>query len=114
MDVTIWHNPRCSKSRQTLEMLRGRGVEPRVVEYLKTPPSAEDIRRVLKLMGKRAHELVRTCESAYRDEGLSSSTRDEDLVQAMFHNPILIERPIVITDEAAILGRPPENVLAII
>ena len=114
MDVTIWHNPRCSKSRQTLELLRSRGVEPKVVDYLKTPPSTGEIRRVLDLMGRPAHDLVRVGETAYRDEGLSKQTSDEQLVEAMFHNPVLIERPVVIAGDKAVLGRPPENVLAII
>lgn len=114
MDVTIWHNPRCSKSRQTLELLRNRGIEPRVVEYLKTPPSSAEIRRVLGLMGKSAHELIRTGESAYRDEGLSRQSNEEALIEAMFHHPILIERPVVITDNTAIVGRPPEAVLVIV
>ena len=114
MDVTIWHNPRCSKSRQTLELLRSRGVEPKVVEYLKTPPSIGEIRRVLDLMGVSPHALVRSGETAYRDEGLSKETSDNTLVEAMFHNPILIERPVVITDDTAVLGRPPEKVLSII
>ena len=114
MDVTIWHNPRCSKSRQTLELLRSRGIEPRVIEYLKNPPSAGEIRHVLKLMGKPARDLVRTGEATYREEGLSKKTSDDQLVEAMFHHPILIERPVVITEEAAVLARPPEAVLSII
>jgi arsenate reductase (glutaredoxin) len=114
MDVTIWHNPRCSKSRQTLELLRSRGVEPRVIEYLKTPPTTGEIRRVLDLMGVSPHALVRSGETVYRDEGLSKTTSDDTLVEAMFHNPILIERPVVIADDTAVLGRPPEKVLSII
>lgn len=114
MDVTIWHNPRCSKSRQTLELLRSRGVEPKVVEYLKMPPAAGEIRRVLALLGRPAHDLVRTGEAAYRDAGLSRRSGEDELVQAMFHHPVLIERPVVITGKAAVIGRPPEAVLTII
>lgn len=114
MDVTMWHNPRCSKSRQTLELLRNRGIEPKVIEYLKAAPSVSEIRRVLALMDKPAHSLIRTGEPAYREEGLSRKSSEDTLVEAMFHHPILIERPVIITDDAAIIGRPPEAVLSII
>ena len=114
MEVTIWHNPRCSKSRQTLELLRDRGVEPKVVEYLKNPPSEAEIRRVLDLLDIPAKSLVRRKEAAYREEGLSDKAEEGKLVEAMAHHPILIERPVVITDEAAAIGRPPEAVLSII
>jgi arsenate reductase (glutaredoxin) len=112
--LTIWHNPRCSKSRQALELLRSRGVEPQVVEYLKTPPDTAEIRRVLKLLGIKPSELIRKNEPAYKSNDLSEKRSDETLIEAMFHNPILIERPIVIGDEEAVIGRPPEKVLAFI
>ena len=114
MDVTIWHNPRCSKSRQTLELLRNRGIEPKVVEYLKNPPSRGEIRHVLELLDIPAHDLLRHGESAYRELELSKKTDEAALVEAMIHHPILIERPVVITDEAAVIARPPEAVLSVI
>ena len=114
MDVTIWHNPRCSKSRQTLELLRNRGIEPKVVEYLKNPPSRGEIRHVLELLDIPAHDLMRHGESAYRELELSKKTDEAALVEAMIHHPILIERPVVITDEAAVIARPPEAVLSVI
>jgi len=114
MEVTIWHNPRCSKSRQTLELLRNRGIEPKVVEYLKNPPSEAEIRRVLDLLGIPAQSLVRSGEAAYGEEGLSKKAGEDAFVAAMVHHPILIERPVVITDGTAVLGRPPEAVLSII
>ncbi|MCB1461455.1 MAG: arsenate reductase (glutaredoxin) [Nitratireductor sp.] len=114
MDITIWHNPRCAKSRQTLELLRNRGIEPKVVEYLKNPPSQDEIRRVLDLLGIHAHALIRQGEAVYKDEGLSEKTGEAGLVEAMVHHPILIERPVVITGEAAKIGRPPEAVLEIV
>ncbi|MCG6857529.1 MAG: arsenate reductase (glutaredoxin) [Salaquimonas sp.] len=114
MDITIWHNPRCSKSRQTLELLRNRGVEPRVIEYLKNPPSRAEIKRVLGLLGITAHDLLRRGEAAYKERGLSKKTDEADIIEAMIHDPVLIERPVVITEDRAIIGRPPEAVLEIV
>lgn len=108
----IWHNPRCSKSRQTLQRLRDAGVEPRIVEYLKEPPNQARIRRVLELLGfEDPRQLMRTKEPLYRELGLKEETRKSALIRAMAEHPKLIERPVVIRDdEAAVLGRPPENV----
>ena len=115
MTVAIYHNPRCSKSRQTLELLRARGFEPEIVEYLKTPPDAATIRALLDKLGfGSARELMRRGESAYKDLGLKDETDEEALVQAMADNPILIERPVVVAGERARLGRPPEQVLDIL
>jgi arsenate reductase (glutaredoxin) len=114
-EVTIYHNPRCSKSRETLELLRGRGVEPRIVEYLKTPPDAAELKRLLKLMGKRPRDLLRRKEAA--EAGIDPERlSDDELVAAMVANPAVIERPIVVAGggKAAALGRPPEAVLDII
>jgi arsenate reductase len=115
MDVTIYHNPHCSKSRQTLALLRSRGIEPRVVEYLKTPPCAAELDAILERLGMQPRELLRTQEAAYAQAGLSDPglTRAQ-LVAAMVANPSLIERPIVVNGERAAVGRPPENVLAIL
>lgn len=109
----IWHNPRCSKSRNTLALLRQRGIEPEIVEYLRTPPSADDIRQVLSMLGIEAGELVRKGEITFRDLGLKDADC-QSLIVAMAANPVLIERPVVIHDGKAAIGRPPENVLDII
>ncbi len=114
MDVTIWHNPRCSKSRQTLELLRDRGIEPKVVDYLKNPPSRGELKHVLELLDMPAHDLMRRGESVYKELDLSKKSDEAKLVEAMIHNPILIERPVVITDDKAVIGRPPEAVLSVI
>lgn len=114
MTVTIYHNPRCSKSRETLKLLRERGVEPEVVEYLKTPPDETALRAVLDKLGLAPRELMRTREPAYKDLGLKDITDDTALIRAMVENPVLIERPIVLTDGKAALGRPPEKVLEIL
>lgn len=110
--VTIFHNPRCSKSRETLKLLEERGIAPVVVEYLKTPPSAETIHEILGKLGLPARALLRKGEDAYRELGLDDpSLSEETLIAAMVEHPMLIERPIVVTEEGARLGRPPEKVL---
>jgi arsenate reductase (glutaredoxin) len=115
MKVTIWHNPRCTTSRKTLDLLRARGIEPEVVEYLKTPPTAEELRDVLRRLGKGPREILRRKEAAYAAEGLDDpGTTDARIVEAMVRNPILIERPIVLAGKKAALGRPPEAVLEIL
>ncbi len=113
--VTIWHNPRCSKSRGTLDLLRERGIEPAVVDYQKTPPSVADIERALQSLGMQPRDILRKDESVYLDLGLENPglTR-EQLIEAMAAHPILIERPIVFANGKAAIGRPPENVLAIL
>lgn len=114
MDVTIYHNPRCSKSRQTLSLLQDRALSPRVVAYLKTPPDAATLRDLLAKLGLKPRELMRTKESVYKDLGLDAVDDDEALIQAMVDNPILIERPVVVAGDKAALGRPPEKVLDIL
>ena len=114
-DVTIYHNPGCSKSRQTLQLLRDRGVEPRIIEYLKTPPDADTLARILGLLEMEPIELIRTKEDEYEALGLEKKKDDrQELIQQMVAHPILIERPIVIKDNQARLGRPPEQVLEIL
>lgn len=127
MDVTIYHNPHCSKSRHTLELLEERGIEPRVVRYLDAPPSVEELDRILRVLGKEPREVMRRREAPYRELGLDDPelTRDE-LLAAMVEHPILIQRPLVVVrDDAegptgdgdavrAALGRPPESVLEIL
>jgi len=114
-DVTIYHNPRCSKSRNTLELIRGKGTEPTVVEYLKNPPSAGQIKGWLKALGMAPRDLMRKKEDEYGDLGLAdTSLSDDALIQAMVENPRLIERPVVTNGDKVALGRPPENVLEIL
>ncbi|ELY3748025.1 arsenate reductase (glutaredoxin) [Cronobacter sakazakii] len=115
-DVTIYHNPRCSKSRETLSLLTERGIEPNVVLYLETPPDAATIKTLLNQLGfSQARELMRTKEDLYKTLNLADpSLSEEALIQAMVDNPKLIERPIVISHGKARLGRPPEQVLEIL
>lgn len=113
--VTIYHNPRCSKSRQTLALLEENGVEPEVVLYLETPPSTSDLKELLSKLGISARDLLRKGEDAYKENGLSDKSLSEEvLIQAMTQFPKLIERPIVVKGSKAVLGRPPENVLELI
>lgn len=113
-DVTIWHNPRCSKSRGALALLAERGVDLREYRYLDERPGRDEIERVLGLLGTDdPRAIVRTGEDAYRELGLAAADRDA-LLDAMAANPILIERPIVIRGERAVVGRPPEKVLELL
>lgn len=113
MAVTIYHNPRCGKSRTTLDLLSSKGVKPVVVEYLSEPPSAQELKSILKMLNMTAHQLVRRKEAG--DAGIKPEALSEDqLIAAMVKTPILIERPIVVSGKKAALGRPPENVLTII
>ena len=115
MKVTIYHNPRCSKSRQTLALLQERGIEPEIVEYLQHPPAAERLKEILKMLGMRPRDLLRRGEDACRARGLDDGTlSDEEIIEAMVRDPILIERPIVVAGRRAALGRPPEKVLEIL
>jgi len=115
MPVTIYHNPQCSKSRQTLQLLRDKGVEPDIVEYLKSPPDAKTLAGLLKKLGLVPRELMRRKEAAYKENGLADNNLDDaTLIDGMVSNPILIERPIVVNGRRAALGRPPEAVLDIL
>ena len=115
MTVTIYHNPRCSKSRQTLALLEKRGIAPRVVDYLKTPPSAAELKTILKILGLKPRDLMRKGEPRYAELGLKDRDLDDDaLIALMVANPILIERPIVVSRGKAALGRPPESLLEIL
>jgi arsenate reductase len=115
MSVAIYHNPRCSKSRQTLKLLQDNGVEPEVIEYLKTPPDRATLERILDMLGIQPRELMRKKEREYKDNNLAdpSLTRDQ-LIDALLAHPKLIERPIVIKNGKAALGRPPEQILEIL
>jgi arsenate reductase len=110
-DITIYHNPRCSKSRETLQIIEAAGQAPEVVCYLDTPPDAAGLSDLLKKLQLSARELLRKGEQEYRDLGLADeSLTDAQLIDAMIKHPILIERPIVVCGDRAVLGRPPENV----
>ena len=109
--TTIWHNPRCSKSRQTLALLEERGISPAVRLYLDDAPSTSEVAEVVSQLGIEPWELLRRGEKVFKDLGLGKDSADEALIKAMSANPILIERPIVIHGGGAALGRPPENVL---
>jgi len=112
---TIYHNPRCSKSRQTLQLLQENGIEPEVVLYLETPPSADTLSGLLEKLGIGARALLRTGEDAYKELQLKDSAlSDAQLIEAMVQHPKLIQRPIVVKDNRAVLGRPPENVLELL
>jgi arsenate reductase len=113
MTVTIYHNPRCTKSRETLALLEKRGIEPHVIEYLKTPPDAPELKRLLKLLGLKPRELLRAKEA--KEAGLDRpGLSDDQIVAGMVKHPITIERPIVVNGNKAALGRPPEAVLKIL
>jgi arsenate reductase len=113
-EFTIYHNPRCSKSRQTLALLEENGVDPDIVLYLKQPPTASQLRELLGKLGLAAADLLRRGEEAYSESGLGPDSSERDIVQAMVAHPRLIERPIVVRGDRAVLGRPPENVLALL
>lgn len=113
--TTIYHNPRCSKSRQTLQLLEDNGVSPEIVLYLETPPSASALKDLLKKLGISARDLLRKGEDAYKENNLKDDSLSESqLIAAMVEHPKLIERPIVVKGSKAVLGRPPENVLQLI
>ena len=107
--VKIWHNPRCSKSRKALQLLQERGFHPEVYEYLKTPPSREDVRGVLSLLNMGPGDLLRRKEQAYKDLGLATANADA-ILDAMESHPVLIERPIIIRGERAVIARPTERI----
>ncbi|ADC71074.1 arsenate reductase [Thioalkalivibrio sp. K90mix] len=112
---TLYHNPRCSKSRAALALLREQGVEPEIVEYLKTPPDAATLKSVIEKLGIRPRDLLRTGEAEYRELGLKDAEMDDEaLIQTMIQHPKLIERPILVAGGQARIGRPPEQVLEIL
>lgn len=113
--VTIWHNPRCSKSRETLALLQQRDIETEIVEYLKEPPSTTDIEKVLKLLGLEARQLMRDNEDDYRRYRADDpKLGDTELIKLMHEHPALIQRPVVFANGKARIGRPPESVLEIL
>lgn len=111
----IFHNPHCSKSRQTLALLNDKGIDPEIVEYLKTPPNAEELTNILQKLGITPRQLMRTGEDIYKELNLAdTSLSDPQLITAMVQNPKLIERPIVVSGDKVAIGRPPESVLTIL
>ncbi|WP_299700676.1 arsenate reductase (glutaredoxin) [uncultured Pontibacter sp.] len=112
--VRIYHNNRCSKSRQTLQLLQEQGQAVEVVEYLKNTPSAEELKDVLSKLNLKPEQLIRKGEQVYKDQFAGKSHTDDEWIRIMVENPSLIERPIVVNGNKAALGRPPENVLAIL
>ena len=115
MAITIYHNPKCSKSRQTLQLLEQHGIRPKIVEYLKTPPTQSELKNILSLLKIEPRKLIRKKEPEYKQASLDDTSLTEDaLIRAMVQHPKLIERPIVLANGKAALGRPPENVLKIL
>lgn len=115
MTIRIFHNPRCSKSRATLALLQEQGVEPEIRLYLDSPPNADELRSILKKLGKTPRELMRKGEAEFREQNLNNEAlTDDELILAMVSTPKLIERPIVLAKGRAAIGRPPESVLDIL
>ena len=112
--MKIYHNPRCSKSRQTLSLLIDNDVDPEIFEYLKTPPTAKELNEVIKMLGIKPFDLIRKGEAIYKEKYKGKELSDEAWIEAMVENPKLIERPIVIDGNQARLGRPPERVLELL
>ena len=109
--VRIYHNPRCSKSRQTLALIEDKGITPDVITYLDTPPTPQELREILDMLGMKPEDILRKKEA--REEGIAD-LRGDDLIKALCTHPRAIERPIVVNGTKAVLGRPPENVLEIL
>ena len=112
--VTLYHHPNCSTSRNALALLRERGIEPQVVEYLKTPPSRDELAALLSKLGMGAEDIVRKGEAIYKTEFEGRTLSEAEWLDALVAHPILIERPIVVRGERAVIGRPPERVLELL
>lgn len=108
--MTIYHNPRCKKSRETLQIIRDQGMEPDIVEYLKNPPEPEELRELLRKLGMNAEDIVRKGEKEFKEHFKGKDLSQEEWLKALKQHPKMIERPIVVEGERAVLGRPPENV----
>lgn len=113
MQAKIWHNPRCSKSRTTLALLEEKGVKVEIVHYLENTPNKTELSAVLEKLALTPRDIIRKGEAAYKENGLDKDLSDNKIIDILVNNPILIERPIVITAQKAAIGRPPENVLAL-
>lgn len=112
--VVIYHNARCSKSRSACELVAGRGIEAQIVEYLKTPPSKEELRALLQKLGMKAREIVRRGEDIFKENYAGKSLDDEQWLDALVAHPVLIERPIVVRGNRAVVGRPPERLIELL
>ncbi len=113
--ITIYHNPRCSKSRQALELLTSKGLKPQIIEYLKTPPTAKELDEILKMLNLEPQDITRTKEDLYDELGLRNKKLSRaEMIEILAKNPVLIERPIVVKDGRAVVGRPPERVLGVL
>jgi arsenate reductase len=113
--LVIYHNPRCSKSRETLQLLEDRELNPEIINYLDEPPSAQELKKIIALLGVTARDLMRTTESVYRDADLDDdSLSDEEIIEAICEYPALLQRPIVVFGDRAVIGRPPARVLDIV
>lgn len=108
--ITIYHNPRCAKSRETLAIIQERGIEPTIIEYLKTPLTKDELRAILNKLGWKPEQIVRKGEDIYKEKFAGKSLNEEQWLEILAKNPILIERPIVVRGDHAIMGRPPEQV----
>ena len=114
MKVEIYHNPRCTKSRETLKLIQLKGIEPTITEYLKNPPSKQKLEAIIEALGISADKIVRQGESVYKENYKGKSFNNKQWIDILIKNPILLERPIVVTSKGAAIGRPPENVLKIL
>jgi arsenate reductase len=112
--IVVYHNPRCSKSRQALELLRQRGHEPEIVEYLKAPPSANAVKELIELLGVAPQELLRKKEAPYAELGLGKEPSKADVAKAIAAHPVLLERPVVVVGKRAVIARPPERALELL
>jgi arsenate reductase len=113
-NFTIYHNPRCSKSRETLALLREHGIEPQVIEYLQQPPTQAQLQSIVTKLGIKPEALLRKGEEIYKTKYAGKTLTDAQWIDAMVNDPILIERPIVVSGKRAVLGRPPQNVLQLV
>lgn len=115
MNVTIWHNPRCSKSRQTLDLIKSKGIEPTIREYLKQPPSKAEIEKLIEMVGGEVKELIRDGEPEFKSLGKRKAELTKaDVTKAIAAHPVLLQRPIVVSGKRAAIGRPPEAVLPLL
>ena len=112
--AVIYHNPKCSKSRETLQILQDNNVESEIIEYLDDPPTAQELKNIITMLGVSARELMRSTEPIYKETNLDDDMSDDDIIAAICENPVLLQRPIVVSGNKAIIGRPPSRVLEII
>ena len=112
--MKIYHNPRCRKSRETLQLVESKGHQPEIILYLEDTPSQDELRSIINLLGIAPYDLIRRGEAIFKEKFKGKSLSDDEWIQAMIDHPKLIERPIVVTEKGAAIGRPPENVLSII